>query len=61
MILLKKRQKGIVEHDPKQRSIREFFGGGGAKKPVEALEHAESNALDEVGTEKRNYSIDVDL
>ncbi|KAF8558251.1 phosphoglycerate mutase-like protein [Imleria badia] len=48
-----KRQKGIVEHDPKQRSIREFFGGN-AEKAVEALEHAESNAMDEVGTEERN-------
>jgi hypothetical protein len=50
----KKRQKGIVEYDPKQTDIREFFGGGGVKKPVEALEHAESNAMDEVMTEERN-------
>ncbi|KAF8843286.1 phosphoglycerate mutase [Paxillus ammoniavirescens] len=49
-----KRQKGIVEYDPKQTDIREFFGGGGVKKPVEALEHAESNAMDEVMTEERN-------
>ncbi|KAN0087639.1 Histidine phosphatase superfamily [Tylopilus felleus] len=53
-ILNVKRQRGIVEHDPKQRSIREFFGGGGAKKPVEAMEHAESNAMDEVGIEEPN-------
>lgn len=51
MIVLKKRQKGIVKHDNKQRSIREFFGGGGAKKPVEELEHAES---DDAGVEERN-------
>lgn len=54
MIVLKKRQKGIVKHDDKQRSIREFFGGGGAKNSVEVLEHAESNAIDEVGIEERN-------
>lgn len=54
MVALKKRQKGIIEHDPKQRSIREFFGGGGAKEPVEALEHAESNAMDGVEIEERN-------
>ncbi|KAH0832117.1 histidine phosphatase superfamily [Lanmaoa asiatica] len=53
-ILNVKRQKGIVEHDPKQRSIREFFGGGGAKKPVEAVEHAKSNVIDEAGIEERN-------
>lgn len=53
-ILLKKRQKGIVEHDPKQRSIRAFFGGGGAKKPVEALEHTESGAIDEARVRERN-------
>ncbi|KAI9573524.1 histidine phosphatase superfamily [Boletus coccyginus] len=49
-----KRQKGIIEHDPKQRRIREFFGGSGAKEPVEALEHAESNAMDGVEIEERN-------
>jgi len=42
-----KRQKGIVKHDPKQRGIREFFGGGGSKAPVEVAEHAESDALDD--------------
>ncbi|KAF8442827.1 histidine phosphatase superfamily [Boletus edulis BED1] len=36
-----KRQKGIVAHDPKQRGIRDFFGGGGAKKPVEAPEQSD--------------------
>ncbi|KIK99847.1 hypothetical protein PAXRUDRAFT_822299 [Paxillus rubicundulus Ve08.2h10] len=49
-----KRQKGIVEYDPKQIYIREFFGGGRVKKPVEPLEHAESNATDEAMTEERN-------
>ncbi|KAF8133871.1 histidine phosphatase superfamily [Boletus edulis] len=37
-----KRQKGIVAHDPKQRGIRDFFGGGGAKKPVEAPEQSDA-------------------
>ncbi|KAF9241109.1 histidine phosphatase superfamily [Melanogaster broomeanus] len=49
-----KRQKGIVEHDPKQKDIREFFGGGEVKGPVEALEHVESNAMDEVEVEELN-------
>ncbi|KAF9221558.1 phosphoglycerate mutase [Gyrodon lividus] len=49
-----KRQKGIVEYDPKQSDIRDFFGGGEVKKPVEALEHAESNAMDEVEAKVRN-------
>jgi broad specificity phosphatase PhoE len=49
-----KRQKGIVKHDDKQRSIREFFGGGGAKEPVEELKHGESNAMDDVEIEERN-------
>ncbi|KIJ62648.1 hypothetical protein HYDPIDRAFT_182687 [Hydnomerulius pinastri MD-312] len=47
-----KRTKGIIHYDPKQRGIREFFGGGGVKKPVDALEHAESNAMDEVEVEE---------
>ena len=42
---LQKRQKEIVE-DPEQRGIREFFGGGDSKVPVEAAEHAGSNTLD---------------
>ncbi|KAH7922935.1 phosphoglycerate mutase-like protein [Leucogyrophana mollusca] len=47
-----KRQKGGIgsaAHDPNQQDIRAFFGGGGMKKPVEAQEHSESNAGDEVG------------
>ncbi|KAG9308687.1 hypothetical protein JVU11DRAFT_11644 [Chiua virens] len=49
-----KRQRGIVEHDPKQRSIHEFFGGGDTKLTPEVLEHGMSNAMDEVGVEERN-------
>lgn len=44
-----KRQKGGIgssAYDPKQQDIRDFFGGKAVKKPVEALEHSESNALD---------------
>jgi len=37
IVVLKKRQKRIVEHDLEQQSIREFFGGGGAEMPVKAL------------------------
>lgn len=50
-----KRHKGGIgssAYDPKQQDICDFFGGKAVKKPVEALEHSESNALDEVELEK---------
>jgi len=47
-----KRQQGGVgsaAHDPAQKDIRAFFGGGSVKDEVKAQEHSESNANDEVG------------
>ncbi|KAF7965552.1 hypothetical protein HWV62_2685 [Athelia sp. TMB] len=46
-----KRQQGGVgsaAHDPAQKDIRAFFGGGSVKDEVKAEEHSESNANDEV-------------
>lgn len=48
---LQKRQRGGIgsaAHDPNQKDIRAFFGGGTVETPVEAAEHSESNARDEV-------------
>ena len=51
---MQKRQKGGIgsaAYDPKQGDIRAFFGG-----KTDALEHAESNAHDEVDTEEPEAS-----
>lgn len=48
------RQKGGIgssSHDPNQKDIRAFFGGGEVEKPVVALEHSESNAHDAADVE----------
>lgn len=50
-----KRQKGGIgssAYDPKQKGLRNFFGGKAVKDSVEALEHSESNAMDEDSIER---------